>query len=457
MAEYPVPGATTEPAGGVIAVCESGSCAYMAGLRPGFRILEVDGEPLRDYIDWLWLSADDEIEVRYEDEDGSVGTAVLARDYDEPWGIEFSSLVFDGVKTCRNACVFCFMTMLPGDARDSLTLRDDDYRLSFLSGTFVTLTNLADADIDRIIDQHISPLRFSLHAFGSEARRALMGKHEARGVEAFLRLQEAGIDFDVQIVLVPGMNDGAVLDETLAWAAQQPSILCIGIVPLGFTKHQDRFSESFDTPEAARTVVEQVEHANTLRDEPWVYAADEFYLNAYGEDALDHMPTMEDYGAFDMFEDGIGMVRDFAEQWSDLESSEIVREAAETLLSHDVVAKMICGEGLAPLYRRIVPSELTDHFEIFPVENRYFGGNVNVTGLLCGSDIIAAIQAAKPERQDANRVFCVPAFVFNSDGLTLDGLTLSDIREAIAFPLCVVSYSPRDFLEEIARFVDGME
>lgn len=290
-----------------------------AGFEPGCFITTVDGEPVRDLIDWRWLSAEDEITVGYIDLDGEAGEVDLFRDEGEDWGFEFDGVVFDGVKQCRNACIFCFMRQLPDDMRASLTLRDDDFRLSFLAGTFVTFTNLSAEDEARIIEQHISPLRVSLHASNPEVRRRIIGKHAAHGIEVLDRLLAAGIEFHAQIVLMPDENDGEVLRETLGWAYARPGILDVCIVPLGFTKHQTCFTKSFDDPDAAYRAMEVIkpvqERALAERGTLWAFAADEFYCNAYGDALLEHLPPASCYGEFEMFEDGVGIVRSFADDW----------------------------------------------------------------------------------------------------------------------------------------------
>ncbi|MEG0683194.1 MAG: DUF512 domain-containing protein, partial [Raoultibacter sp.] len=255
-----------------------------AGFTPGCVLTAVDGHPLRDIIDWRWFSAEDTINVSYQDEQGDAGVVCLEREAGEDWGFSFAEALFDKVKLCRNACTFCFMRQLPEEARDSLVLRDDDFRLSFLQGTFVTFTNLSAEDEARISEQHISPLRFSLHAATPEVRHSLIGKHAAHGLAACERLLAAGIEVHAQIVLVPGVNDGAELDATLTWAYNHPGILSIGIVPVGFTKHQSTFTESFNDIAAARAVIACIEpfqrRAQSQRGCTWVYAADEFYRNA---------------------------------------------------------------------------------------------------------------------------------------------------------------------------------
>ena len=249
-----------------------------AGFEPGCYLTSVDGHPLRDIIDWRWLTDGDVIEVGYIDLDGERGVVELEREEGEDWGFAFEGVLFDRVKLCRNACTFCFMRQLPAHMRPSLSLRDDDFRLSFLSGTFVTLTNLSVEDEARIVEQRISPLRVSLHASNPAARRALIGKHAAHGIAALDRLLEAGIEVHAQIVLVPEVNDGAVLRDTLEWAYARERIVNIGVVPLGFTRHQSVFDRSFNDERAARVVLADIEafqrRAQRERGSAWVYAAD---------------------------------------------------------------------------------------------------------------------------------------------------------------------------------------
>lgn len=253
--------APSEPCGGrgaCLKAVEKGSPAYQAGLRPGMMLTQVDGSALRDLIDWYWLSADSQIVIcgvvpeGVVDGDGDRGPFEFEVDIErEPgrsWGIEFEDCVFDGMRLCRNACLFCFMSMLPAGLRPALYLRDDDYRLSFLQGNFVTLTNLDEADVERIIAQHISPLHVSVHAVDHAVRSVLLGAHESRGLEALDILLAAGIECHTQIVLVPGLDDGDVLIETLGWLEARPGVLSCSIVPLGYTRYQTRFDSSYETP-----------------------------------------------------------------------------------------------------------------------------------------------------------------------------------------------------------------
>ena len=493
------------PAARIVAV-EPESPADDAGFTPGCYLTTVDGEPLRDIIDWRWLAADDVICVGYIDLDGEAGEVELEREPGERWGFEFDGVLFDSVKLCRNACVFCFMRQLPDGVRPSLVLRDDDFRLSFLSGTFVTLTNLKPEDEARIIEQHISPLRVSLHASEPELRRRMIGKHAAHGLEALDRLLAAGIEAHAQIVLMPGVNDGDALRETLEWAWERPGISGVGIVPLGFTKHQTSLHESFTTPKAARGVIDVIapfqQRARAERGTPWVFAADEFYVNAFGAATPAHIPPASDYGDYDMFEDGIGIVRSYVDEFEEVCENGLAARAAEALAARNLTARYIIGEAMQPfLDAMIANSPLAGRLVPLTVRNDYFGGNVNVTGLLCGCDIAPAIRAASEEEgsssleeqgSDAGRsnrassaangnvqwtfpqsedclselecpaalpgqaegnreLFLLPSVIFNDNGVTLDDMTVQDIENAAGAPVSVVSCNPCDYLPEIIK------
>ena len=432
-----------------------------AGFTPGCYVTAVDGTPIRDIIDWRWLTSDDVITVSYIDTDGDVGEVELEREWGEDWGFEFEGLVFDSVKQCRNACTFCFMHQLPKGMRPSLSLRDDDFRLSLLVGTFVTLTNITPDDEARIIEQHISPLRVSLQVINEDVRRRMIGKHAAHGIEVLDRLLAAGIEFHAQIVLVPDANDGEVLKETLDWAYERPGILNVGIVPLGYTCHQSRFGHSFNEPEAARAVLELIEplqqRALAERNTPWVFAADEFYSNAWGTELLDHVPATEHYGDFSLFEDGIGIIRSTVDDWEEAEESGAMGRCTAALREHGIVAHMIAGYAQAEFLTPLVEcSGIADVFQPLYVRNDFFGGNVDVTGLLVGRDMTNAIkQNADTTATSSDKLYLIPRVVFNDDGITLDDMTLEDMEKAAGQTLHMVSCSPKDYFNEIIKLLVG--
>lgn len=447
----------------VVSVAE-GSPAEDAGFEAGDRVIAINGRPLRDIIDWRWHAADDEVVLDVLANDGQRCEVELERFPDEDWGLAFEGSIFDGVRTCRNACTFCFMRQLPKGVRPSLVLRDDDYRLSFLMGNFVTLTNLDDGDIERIVEQRLSPLRVSLHAIDPGARRTLMGRNAQRGMDNLERLLDAGIEVDAQIVLVPDVNDGEVLAETLEWAYAHPGVRNVGIVPLGFTRFQDDFDHGFDDPASALRILRSIEplqqRAMAERGHAWVVAADELYRNAYGERVLEELPAPSFYGDYDMFEDGIGIIRSMVDE---LESV-LGETAADLRAAHGHVA-FICGEAMMPYFAQVlVDHGLADRIRPLPVANEWLGGNVNVTGLLSGQDVARAI-AADALEADEETLYAIPDVLFNDDGLTLDDLTIDDLRAcaagesgcgSLAERIFACPPNPIDYIQRILEKLDDL-
>lgn len=438
------PGAT----GAIIASVTPGSPADDAGLLPGMRILSADGEPLRDIIDWFWISDGFSVEVEFVD--GILhGTAELVREPMEEWGFEFADNIFDGLRTCCNACVFCFMAMLPEGMRTGMYIRDDDYRLSFLQGNFITLTNMTDEDVERVIEQDLSPLHMSLHAIDPDVRRRLMGANHARGLEVARKLLDAGIKLDLQVVLVPGENDGAVLDETIRWAIAEENVETLGIVPLGFSRFQDRFDASFTSEAASRAVIAQVApYQRALAAADWegkVQLADEFYVNAYGVETIGHLPPACEYAGYPQYYDGIGMLRVLVDEWEELMASD---EPAVLCDAHSLI---VCGRSLEPVLTSLLASSwLAGYAEVFAVDNDFFGGNVDVSGLLTGVDVSTALSSylAAHRQVESPRVI-LPSVMFNDDGLTLDGMTALDVEASSGIPVTVVCYTARELVDAV--------
>ena len=410
--------------GGAVSFVEAGLPGSRAGLVVGDVIVSVDGQPLRDVIDWQWLADCDAVALSVLRHGTTADTVELTRAPGESWGIAFSETVFDGVRTCRNRCAFCFMTQLPKGLRRALYLRDDDYRLSFLQGNFVTLTNLSDEDADRIVEQHLSPLYVSLHAVDPEVRTELICAREDRALERLDALLEAGIDVHTQIVLVPGVNDGDVLERSLTWLAEREGVLSVGIVPLGYTAHQQRFPSSYESAEDAAAVIEQMrpwQEAFRERDGvSWVYLADEFYLNAGFE-----VPAAAEYDGFPQYENGIGLVRDWLDEVGNLTDR---LDAAALRACATAPIALITGELFAPVLERVVAGVREracispDRLGVVAVCNSFFGGNVSVTGLLTGSDLVPAIGSLP-----MGTVALVPDIVVNADGLLLDDLPVTEL------------------------------
>ncbi|MGI6218026.1 MAG: DUF512 domain-containing protein [Coriobacteriales bacterium] len=431
------------------------SPAEAAGLRPGDIIVSADGSKMQDIIDWFWLSDGFEVELEIE-RGGQMLALEMHREPMMEWGFEFTGNLFDGVHTCINDCSFCFMNMLPSGMREGLYLRDDDYRLSFLQGNFVTLTNMGEEDVDRVVKMGLSPIHVSLHALDPDARLALMGRNHARGLEVVEELLEAGIDLHLQTVLVPGVNDGPVLDQLMKWAVDEPHVLSLGVVPLGFTRFQNRFDRSFDDPESAIAVIEQARPFQQLSLErngvAKIHLADEFYVNAFGDDVIDSLPSAAMYDGYPQFFDGLGMLRSLVDDWRELgRDSELVDRISACKGNFLIV----CGKALeAALEKLIAESELDGRLEVLGVENRFFGGNVDVTGLLTAQDVVESVRermgASSSSESGFQPTVILPGAMFNDDGLTLDGLTSADIEREVSAVVRVVCYNAKDIFDVLA-------
>jgi putative radical SAM enzyme (TIGR03279 family) len=432
---------------GVIASVEPTSPAGRAGLHVGDLVLTADGAPLRDVIDWQWAADGPRVEVSFARAGAPDACVVLSRVQGEQWGISFTETVFDGVRTCQNRCAFCFMTQLPAGLRPALYLRDDDFRLSFLQGNFVTLTNLSDDDVARIVEQHLSPLYVSLHAVDGRIRKELVCAKEDRALGRFDELLDAGIDLHVQIVLVPGVNDGAMLEETLGWLAEREGVISVGIVPLGFTAHQQRFSESFQSPISARQVISAVvpwQEAMRERDGcTWVYLADEFYLNAEMQ-----LPPAEHYDGSPQYENGIGMVRDFLDSALTM-TAEL--SAAIARLPEGLFVTVATGELFAPILRRALHAvDPSERVRVLGVRNDFFGGNVSVAGLLTTSDL-----AREAATTPADGVLLLPDCLVNADGVLLDGVPASELGTAMGREVRLLSCDVGGLLSGLRDVADN--
>ena len=413
-------------------------------------VSRVNREPLTDMIVWLWEADEDEVELEvFDPSDSTTASCVLERFPGEDWGLTFNDAVFDGMRTCVNACVFCFMTMLPRESRKTLTIRDDDYRLSFLQGNFVTLTNMSDEDVENVISKNLSPMNVSIHAVTPEVRRRLIGRNAARGMEVLELLMAAGIEIHAQIVLCPGLNDGEELARTLEYCEAHPQVTSLGIVPLGFTKHQSRFTSSYShDPALARAVVEQVRPYQDRAFERFgrhtFQLSDEFFIAA----RLDPPPA-DFYDGYPQFYDGIGMIRSYLD-----DTDAVLRNPSRMVAVRDILRErgfellVLSGEAARPTVARFIEDESLAG-KVTDIKNRYFGGNVNVTGLLTAEDILEQLP------QDLGGVMLIlPEVMFNASGLTLDGYHREQLLQSLEKRGGAVRVAPTtpaellDFLEE---------
>ena len=381
------------------------------------KILQINGKTPLDIIDLSFLLAEEEIELLIEHSDGEKEIIAFEKDFDEELGAEFESAVFDGIKRCKNHCVFCFVDMIAPNMRKTLSIKDDDYRLSFLFGNFITLTNLTAKDFKRIKKYHLSPLFISVHSMNPELRAKILRTPLGKNIQNQLdELEKAGVEYHTQVVLCKNLNDGAELDYTIAEILKRrPHALSLAIVPVGVTKYRrDKFIlEQFDK-ESALKVIEQVEKwQKKIRAESgrtFLYLGDEFYLLAEK-----NLPAVEFYDDFPQIENGIGMTRNFIEELG----------TRNWELGRNLKIDVISGTSFGKVLKNLVDAP---NVRILPVENKFFGSKVNVSGLLTGKDIIEALRGGG-ERD----LILIPATALKSgEEIFLDDVSLEEMRKIFA-------------------------
>lgn len=405
---------------GLISGVRRNSLAEAAGIAAGEKLCSVNGVEVKDIIELSFQAADDQVELEIEGLDGLRRKVIVDKYLDEDLGLEFSSAVFDKVNECYNKCLFCFVEqMIPG-MRPGLYVRDDDFRLSFLYGNFITLTNMKDADFERIIATHMTPLYVSVHATDPATRCRMMNNRFAgQLMDKLKRLLDAGIQVHTQIVCCPGYNDGAILEKSFKELyALHPGVLTMAVVPVGLTKNRAELTplRTFTKEEAADIVDFATRCQRKCRRETgksFIYLGDEFYLLAEKE-----LPKADWYDGFPQLENGIGLTRNFLEEWNkELKS---YRKTAKPKTAAIIPVGESAARVLTPLINRLNSIYKTEH-KILAVPNLFFGGAVNVTGLLTGGDILHHVQEAK-------RVV-LPAVVLNKDQLFLDDMSFTEFKE----------------------------
>lgn len=405
-----------------IAEIGEGSIAEALELRIGTRILAVNGLRVRDGIDFAFLTAEDEIELEVVDPDGTPLVCEISRDPSESLGIVPAP---DTIRECANKCVFCFIDGNPPDAREPLWLRDDDFRLSFTYGSYVTLTNLGPRGLQRLVDQRLSPLYVSVHATNPELRIRLLKNDRAGLVMEQLRfLLEGGLEVHAQAVLCPEWNDGEELDRTIGdLYALGDGILSLSVVPVGLTRYNlNRPVRLLSPGEAARAIrqTEAIrERALRERGKHWCYVADELFLIA-GQD----VPGAGYYDDWPLLENGVGALRNLIDGF---------HAGAERLRPVEGVrrVRMLTGTSMRPWLEDFAPATaaaMKCEVEVVAIENRYFGPSVTVAGLLAGADIIDVAR----EGARAGDLVLLPGTALNDDRIFIDGVTFSEVAARLA-------------------------
>ncbi len=423
----------------------SGSLADRLGIRPGDRLESIGGEPVIDQIDYQALTAEEAFDLVL-DRDGARFTLHVRKQDWEPLGLTLDQTVVSKPRPCANKCVFCFIDQMPPGMRQSLYVKDDDWRLSLMMGNYITMTNMTDAEFDRILRRRVSPLYISVHATDPGVRVRMMKNLRADQLLTRLtRMKEAGLRFHCQIVLCPGWNDGEVLERTMReLSAFWPAACSAALVPVGLTKYRDGLEplKPYDR-DGARQVIEQ---ANRWRElflrtlgSRFVFPSDEFYCIA----GLP-LPEDEEYEDYPQIENGVGMLRLFE---TDLMAAAADDPVEETPPRHLLIA---CGTSIAPIMRdwcsRLAPKGTT--VTVQPILNHYFGTTITVTGLITGQDLTAQLRDA-----NADAILIARNMLRSEGDLFLDDMSLDEARALLPAPLHVVDNTG----EALWRALSGLE
>lgn len=440
------------------------SIAQEMGIKKGYQLVSINGEKIVDILDYKFLTCDEYLEIEFLNENGETEFYELEKEEDEDIGLIFESELIDEAKNCHNNCIFCFMNQLPKEVRETLIFKDDDYRLSFFSGNYITMTNMKDEDVDRMIRYRLSPINISVHATDEAIRCKMLNNKSAGKVMAYIeKLYNAEINMNTQIVLCKGINDGDILDRTIMDLSKYfPVIRCIAIVPVGLTKHRNRlYNLETLTSEDCKNVIDIVEKHQKVFKKKYkdnvVYLADEFYLKA-GED----IPKYCEYGDLYNIENGIGMVADFNHEF-DLQVKKI------KVKDKNNVEKISIIDELSNINVHILTGCITKTFieekinilnkyfnnlniKAYGVINNFFGEEITVTGLMTGSDIIKTVKEIKSGfKKDSNNIFVIPNVCLKEDeDVFLDDVKLSDVRE-VCRELVVTDNTAKGFINSLKK------
>lgn len=419
-----------------------GSAADAAGLQPGDRILTVNGHAVTDEIALKFYLSEDEVDLRVLRAHAASRHFRMDAEDCADLGIEVEEFA---TRRCTNSCLFCFVDQLPPGVRASLRVKDDDYRLSFLHGNYVTLTNLTEKDLDRIMEQRLSPLYVSVHATDPDLRMRILGRKKPDNLHRKLRrLVRGGIRIHAQIVLMPGVNDGAHLEKTVYDLYQlHPGVQSVALVPVGLSDHgAPRKRLKPVTPAYSRTLIRRV-HTWQARFQSHIGSAfaclaDEFYLQAGAA-----IPERGVYDDFAQIEDGIGMVRNFLD---DFEAALDRKRTQSPALHGTLITGKLFLPVLQPCIRRW-NRRFGSRLRILAAENRFLGKRITVAGLLAGEDILAALKGRNP-----GDFVIIPGEALSCrDRVLLDNLTLADMSKRIGKPVYSGGRTVRDFIQLLSK------
>ena len=428
----------------IISSVAPGSIAQEMGIEPGDRLLEVNGKSPEDVLDYRYLMNEEEILVLIRKANGEEWELEIEKEYEDDLGIEFENGLMDDYRSCRNKCIFCFIDQLPKGMRSTLYFKDDDSRLSFLQGNYLTLTNMSEHDIDRIIQYKLSPINISFQTMNPELRCKMLHNRFAGEIfDKVKRLKDAGIIMNGQIVLCRGVNDGAELERSIReLTAYMPQLESVSVVPVGLTRYRDGLYplEPF-TKEDACEVLDLIHGWQEKLYKEWgnhfIHAGDEWYILAERP-----IPEEKTYDGYLQLENGVGMVRLLDE------------EVAQTLAGmtgddRKIHRTIATGELAAPFLRKHVESVRKKYpnvdIQVFAIKNEFFGGKITVAGLITGTDLISQLKG----KDLGDRLLLTNHMLKSGEPVFLDDVTVDDVQNALQIKVSIVESSGADFVSSL--------
>ena len=403
----------------IISKVYKGSIAEEIGIEVGDLLIAVNDEEIHDIIEYKFLISDEYIELEIQKRDGEVYIYEIEKDFDEELGIEFVNPIIDKAKSCRNKCVFCFIDQLPKGMRETLYFKDDDSRLSFLQGNFVTLTNMSEEDIDNIIKYRISPINISVHTTNPELRRKMItNKHAGKLIDTMNRLADAHIEMNCQIVLCPGYNDKEELDRTLNdLSSLYPYVNSVAIVPVGITKYRDNLAKlDIFTYESANETIDQV-HAlqeKYLKDlnTRFAFLSDEFYIIAK---------------------------RPLLNYLEKLESDDSIQKTVS------IATGSSAYEFISDMANKVMEKFKNIKINVYKIKNDYFGHTITVSGLITATDIINQLK----DKDLGSALYITRSMLKSDEEVFLDDITLEQLKEKLNIQVITCQNEGKDFVEKI--------